>query len=122
MYHIGVVGPEQSVERILDVAKEFEKEMKFHPYTYKQAVETKEITQAALYRIGDSISNPITPMLPYLVLLLSFAKKYDKNMGLGTLISALFPYTIFFGIFWIILIVVWYLLGIPVGPEGPIHL
>ncbi|MBT2686911.1 AbgT family transporter [Bacillus sp. ISL-47] len=76
----------------------------------------------ALYRIGDSISNPITPMLPYLVLLLSFAKKYDKNMGLGTLISALFPYTIFFGIFWIILIVVWYLLGIPVGPEGPIHL
>ncbi|OMF60813.1 aminobenzoyl-glutamate transporter [Paenibacillus sp. FSL R5-0490] len=76
----------------------------------------------ALYRVGDSITNPITPMLPYLVLLLSFAKKYDKNMGLGTLISALFPYTIFFGIFWILLIIVWYLLGIPVGPEGPIHL
>ncbi|MBT2686913.1 hypothetical protein J7I93_01825 [Bacillus sp. ISL-47] len=46
MYHIGVVGPEQSVKRILDVAKEFEKEMKFHPYTYKQAVETKEIVVA----------------------------------------------------------------------------
>ncbi|PAE26356.1 AbgT family transporter [Bacillus sp. 7894-2] len=76
----------------------------------------------ALYRVGDSITNPITPMLPYLVLLLSFAKKYDKNMGLGTLISALFPYTIFFGIFWILLIIVWYLLGIPVGPEGPIYL
>lgn len=76
----------------------------------------------ALYRIGDSITNPITPMLPYLVLLLSFAKKFDKNVGLGTLISALFPYSIFFGIFWIILIVVWYLLGIPVGVDGPIHL
>ncbi|MGY3715819.1 AbgT family transporter [Sutcliffiella cohnii] len=75
-----------------------------------------------LYRIGDSITNPITPMLPYLVLLLSFAKKYDKNIGLGTLISALFPYTIFFGIFWIVLIVVWYLFGIPVGPEGPIYM
>ncbi|OCA90408.1 aminobenzoyl-glutamate transporter [Bacillus sp. FJAT-27225] len=76
----------------------------------------------ALYRVGDSITNPITPMLPYLVLLLSFAKKYDKNIGLGTLISALFPYTIFFGIFWIILVIVWYLLGIPVGPDGPIYL
>ncbi|MBM4761755.1 AbgT family transporter [Bacillus sp. B15-48] len=75
-----------------------------------------------LYRIGDSISNPVTPMLPYLVLLLSFAKKYDKNIGLGTLIAALFPYSIFFGIFWIILVIVWYLFGIPVGPEGPIYL
>ncbi len=76
----------------------------------------------ALYRIGDSITNPITPMFPYLVLLLSFAKKYDKNAGLGTLIAGLFPYSIFFGVFWIILIIVWYLLGIPVGPQGPIHL
>ncbi|SOC38574.1 AbgT family transporter [Ureibacillus acetophenoni] len=75
-----------------------------------------------LYRIGDSITNPITPMLPYLVLLLSFAKKYDKNVGLGTLISALFPYTLFFGIFWIIIVVIWFLLGIPVGPAGPIYL
>lgn len=75
-----------------------------------------------LYRVGDSITNPITPMLPYLVLLLSFAKKYDKNVGLGTLISALFPYTLFFGIFWIIIVVIWFLLGIPVGPAGPIYL
>ncbi|THE10726.1 AbgT family transporter [Bacillus timonensis] len=75
----------------------------------------------AIYRVGDSITNPITPMLPYLVLLLSFAKKYDKNIGLGTLISALFPYTVFFGIFWIIIAVVWYLIGVPVGPQGPIH-
>lgn len=76
----------------------------------------------ALYRVGDSISNPITPMLPTLVLLLSFAKKYDRKMGLGTLISALFPYTFFFGIFWIMLIVVWYFLGLPVGPGAPVHL
>ncbi|MFB4164076.1 AbgT family transporter [Alteribacillus sp. JSM 102045] len=73
-----------------------------------------------MYRIGDSITNPITPMLPYLVLLLSFAKQYDKKAGLGTLIAALFPYTVFFAIFWIILIIVWYLLGIPVGPQGPL--
>lgn len=75
----------------------------------------------AIYRVGDAISNPITPMLPYLVLLLSFAKRFDKNIGLGTLLAALFPYTIFFGLFWTLIVVVWYLLGFPVGPEGPVH-
>lgn len=75
-----------------------------------------------MYRIGDSITNPITPMFPYLVLLLAFAKKFDKNAGLGTLMAGLFPYSIFFGVFWIILLVVWYLLGIPVGPNAPIFL
>ncbi|WP_156291910.1 AbgT family transporter [Oceanobacillus salinisoli] len=75
-----------------------------------------------LYRIGDSITNPITPMLPYLPLLLAFAKRYDKNAGLGTLISNLLPYSIAIFIVWTIFITVWYLLGIPVGPGGPIHL
>src|SRR5699024_5966359 len=42
-----------------------------------------------LYRIGDSFTNPITPMLPYLPLLLAFAQRYDKNAGLGTLLSTL---------------------------------
>ncbi|MEJ7493448.1 AbgT family transporter, partial [Staphylococcus lugdunensis] len=40
-----------------------------------------------IYRVGDSITNPITPMMPYLPLLLSYAQKYDKNMKLGTLLS-----------------------------------
>ena len=75
-----------------------------------------------MYRIGDSITNPITPMFPYLVLLLAFAQKFDKKAGLGTLIAGLFPYSIFFGISWIILLTVWYLLGLPVGPDAPIFL
>lgn len=75
-----------------------------------------------MYRIGDSITNPITPMFPYLVLILAFAQKFDKKAGLGTLIAGLFPYSVFYGIFWIILLVVWYLLGIPVGPDAPIFL
>lgn len=75
-----------------------------------------------MYRIGDSITNPITPMFPYLVLILAFAQKFDKKAGLGTLIAGLFPYSVFFGIFWIILLIVWYLLGIPVGPGAPIFL
>lgn len=72
-------------------------------------------TQIA-YRIGDSITNTITPMLAYFAILLSFAKKFDKNMGVGTLISSLIPYTIAFGIFWIILFSIWYLMGLPLGP------
>ncbi|MFC4023629.1 AbgT family transporter [Oceanobacillus longus] len=75
-----------------------------------------------IFRIGDSITNPITPMLPYLPLLLAFAKKYDKNVGLGTLLSNLLPYSIAFFIVWSLFLVLWYLLGIPVGPGGPIFL
>lgn len=75
-----------------------------------------------LYRIGDSITNPITPMTPYLPLLLTFAKKYDKDMGLGTLISNLFPYTLALGIVWTIFALIWYWIGLPAGPGGPIYL
>ncbi len=75
-----------------------------------------------LYRVGDSITNPITPMLAYLPLLLSFAKKYDKDMGLGTLISNLFPYTLGLGIMWTLFVLIWYWFGLPLGPGGPIYL
>ena len=75
-----------------------------------------------VYRVGDSITNPITPVLPYLPLLLAFAKKYDKNVGLGTLIANLLPYSVALFFAWTIFTVVWYLLGIPVGPNGPIFL
>ena len=75
-----------------------------------------------IYRVGDSITNPITPMMPYLPLLLSFAQRYQKDIGIGTLIAALMPYSVAFGIFWTLLLILWYLLGIPVGPGGPIHL
>lgn len=73
-------------------------------------------TQLA-YRIGDSITNMITPMLAYFAIILTFAKKYDSRMGVGTLISALLPYSIAYMIFWILLFVVWYLLGLPIGPD-----
>ncbi|WP_239769733.1 AbgT family transporter [Mammaliicoccus sp. P-M57] len=74
-----------------------------------------------VYRIGDSITNPITPMMPYLPLLLSYAQKYDKNMKLGTLISSLMPYSIVLAIVWPIFMIIWYLLGIPFGPGGDIY-
>ena len=75
-----------------------------------------------LYRIGDSITNPITPMLAYMPLMLSFARKYDEKVGLGTLIAGLLPYSLFIGVAWTLLIIVWFTLGLPVGPETPIML
>ncbi|WP_110111932.1 AbgT family transporter [Bacillus sp. CGMCC 1.16541] len=78
-------------------------------------------TQMA-YRIGDSITNPITPMLAYFGIVLTFAKKYDKNLGVGTLISALLPYSIAYFIFWTILFSIWYFLGLPLGPGHYIRL
>lgn len=80
-----------------------------------------EFTQMA-YRIGDSITNMITPMLAYFAIVLSFAKKYDPKMGVGTLISALLPYSIAYAIFWVLLFTVWYFLGLPIGPDAYIHL
>ncbi|MFC2947040.1 AbgT family transporter [Virgibacillus sediminis] len=73
-----------------------------------------------LFRIGDSFTNPITPMLPYLPLLLAFAKKYDKNVGLGTLIANMLPYSIAFFISWLVLVILWLFLGLPLGPGGEV--
>ncbi|RNF39770.1 AbgT family transporter [Planococcus salinus] len=78
-------------------------------------------TQLA-YRIGDSITNPITPMLAYFAIALTFAKKYDKKMGIGTFMSALLPYSIAFAVVWIILFAAWYALGFPLGPGEYIRL
>ena len=73
-----------------------------------------------LYRIGYSITNPITPMMPYLPLLLSYAQKYDPKMKLGSLLSSLMPYSIVLGIVWPLFMIIWFLLGWPLGPGGPI--
>lgn len=80
-----------------------------------------EVIQAA-YRIGDSVTNIITPMMSYFGLILAFANKYDKNLGIGTIISMMLPYSIFFLIGWIALFYLWVFgLGMPVGPEAPTY-
>lgn len=77
------------------------------------------LTQIA-YRIGDSITNPISPLFPYFPILLAFAKKYDKNIGMGTIMASMIPYSIAFLIAWIILLVIFMSLGLPLGPGGGI--
>lgn len=80
-----------------------------------------EVIQAA-YRIGDSTTNIITPMMSYFGLVLAFASRYDKKLGIGTVISTMLPYTLFFWIGWVILFYVWVFgFGLPVGPEAPTY-
>lgn len=79
------------------------------------------ITQAA-FRIGDSVTNVITPMMSYFALIVAFVQKYDEKAGLGTIIATMLPYTVFLTIAWIILLVIWMLLGLPIGPGAPIYM
>ncbi len=79
-----------------------------------------ELTQAA-YRIGDSYSNILTPLLPYFTIVIVFAQKYVKNVGIGTLISLMLPYAIAFMVIRIPMLLLWIWMGLPLGIEGPIY-
>ncbi len=76
-----------------------------------------DLTQAA-YRVGDSVSNIITPLLPYFPLVVVFCQRYVKNTGIGTLISMMLPYSIIFGIAWTIFLLVYWWIGIPLSFEA----
>jgi aminobenzoyl-glutamate transport protein len=78
-----------------------------------------EAIQAA-YRIGDSTTNIITPMMSYFGLILAWAVRYDKNLGVGTMIALMLPYSIAFIVIWSLFFYVWtFILGLPVGPGSP---
>ena len=75
-----------------------------------------ETIQAA-YRIGDSTTNIITPMMSYFGLILAVATRYVKNLGIGTLIATMLPYSIVFIVGWSLMFYVWvFVFGLPVGP------
>ncbi|WP_026671814.1 AbgT family transporter [Alkalihalobacterium bogoriense] len=80
-----------------------------------------ELTQLA-YRIADSTTNVISPLMPYFAIVIAFAQKYDKKVGIGTLISTMIPYSIAFTIIWVIMLVAWMWLGIDLGPGSPIYM
>ncbi len=82
---------------------------------------TPELAQL-LYRIGDSCTNSITPMMPYFPILLGFAAKYDEDAGIGTIVARGLPLSLFFLVFWIILLGVWYMLNLPLGPGASIFI
>ncbi|RKZ49222.1 MAG: AbgT family transporter [Gammaproteobacteria bacterium] len=76
-----------------------------------------ELTQVA-YRIGDSLTNVITPMNPYMIIVLVELQRYRKNAGFGTLIALMLPYTVVFSIIWIAMLLIWMSTGFPLGPGG----
>ncbi len=79
-----------------------------------------ELTQAA-YRVGDSTTNIITPLMQYFPVIIAFAQKYDKDAGIGTLIAMMLPYSLVFLLGWGIFFAVWMATGIPLGPGAPLH-
>ena len=74
-----------------------------------------ELTQVA-YRIGDSTTNIISPLMTYFAMIVIFAQKHDKKAGMGTLISTMVPYTVVFLIGWTLMLIVWMMLNLPLGP------
>ncbi|MEM7234485.1 MAG: AbgT family transporter [Planctomycetota bacterium] len=73
-----------------------------------------ELTQAA-YRVGDSSTNIVTPLMPYFPLIVAFSKRYVKDTGIGTLISLMLPYSIAFLICWTGFLLLFWALGLPLG-------
>lgn len=74
------------------------------------------------YRIGDSATNPMSPLFPYFPVILAFAQDYDENAGVGTLLSMMIPYSLIFLAIWVVQISVWMLLGLPLGPDAVLML
>jgi aminobenzoyl-glutamate transport protein len=76
-----------------------------------------ELSQA-VFRIGDSITNIISPMMSFFALIIVYFQKYDAKAGLGTIMATMLPYTITFFIAWLALMIAWILIGLPLGPEA----
>lgn len=86
----------------------------FVPMMMKLGI-TPEFTQLA-YRIGDSTTNIISPLMSYFAVIVTFAQKYDEDTGIGTLISSMLPYSLVFLVGWTVMLIIWSLLGLPIGP------
>lgn len=73
-----------------------------------------DLTQAA-YRIGDSSTNIITPLMPYFPLVVVFAQRYVKSTGIGTVTAMMLPYSVVFIIAWTVFLMIYWALGLPLG-------
>lgn len=80
-----------------------------------------ELTQAA-FRVADSATNLVTPMLSYFPLIIALAQRYRKDAGIGTMIALMLPYSIAFLVAWTLFLLAWVGLGLPLGPGAPILL
>jgi aminobenzoyl-glutamate transport protein len=77
-----------------------------------------ELTQNA-YRVGDSVTNIVTPLNSYAIVILAAMQRHRKDAGMGNLIAMMVPYSVVFAIVWTIFLLGWVWLGIPIGPDAP---
>jgi aminobenzoyl-glutamate transport protein len=80
-----------------------------------------ELVQAT-YRVGDSVTNVISPLMSYFPLVVAFMKRYDERAGIGTVVATMLPYSVAFFVVWTVLLIVWFVLDLPVGPGAPLKL
>jgi len=78
-----------------------------------------ELTQVA-YRVGDSVTNIISPMMSYFALIIAFFQRYEPRAGIGTLVATMLPYSVVFLLGWSVMFAVWLGLGLPIGPGAPL--
>ena len=76
-----------------------------------------EVAQV-IFRVGDSVTNIISPMMSFFALIIAFFQKYDRKAGIGTIIATMIPYSIVFFFVWTLLIVIWVWIGLPLGPDA----
>lgn len=79
-------------------------------------------TVLAAYRVGDSPMNMLTPLMVYLPFIVTVAQRYQKEAGLGTIIALMIPYSLAILGAWILLFIIWFVLGIPLGPGYPVSI
>lgn len=91
----------------------------FVPLMLRLGIEPQ--TVLAAYRVGDSPTNVLTPLMPYFALMVVFAQRYQRDAGIGTVIALMIPYTLVLTVAWTLFFVAWYLIGIPLGPGWPVR-
>ncbi len=79
-----------------------------------------ELSQA-VFRIGDSVTNVISPMMSFFALIIVYFQKYDKNAGIGTIMATMLPYSLTFFVSWTLLMILWILIGLPLGPDAGLY-
>jgi aminobenzoyl-glutamate transport protein len=77
-------------------------------------------TVLAAYRVGDSPFNVVTPLMAYFPLIVVFTQRYKKDAGIGTVVSLMLPYVVILSVAWTAFFIIWYLVGIPLGPGSPV--
>ena len=76
----------------------------------------------AAFRVGDSATQIMTPLNPYMVILLTYLRRYEPSAGMGTLVARMAPFVFPFWLVWVLILTVFYVADLPLGPGMGIHI